>query len=179
MFGHLSVIGYDETIKCNANGKAISIIVGEKVYDVEEELFRSDALKGYATRCWCVSRIGEQGTKGYFVIKDSWVDIRHTRSEINTLKHIQNEGLCKDGSVPTLIHGEDVPLYGGADSKPISIKDSTTRRHAPNGTVEERVHHWLLMGPVGIHIIDFKCLKELVGTFIDIVEGNISYHYHH
>jgi hypothetical protein len=176
MFARPSVIGYDETIKCDVNGKAVSIMVGEEEYNVEEELFRSDALKGRATRCWRVSRMEEQGIREKFVIKDSWVDTRRTRSEIETLRLIQARGLCKGGGVPKLIHGEDVPFYGGTNLEPISTKDSTARRRAPNGKLEERVHRRLLMGPVGMRIIDFKSLKELVGVFVNVVEGNIPSH---
>ena len=176
MFARPSVIGYDETIKCDANGKAVSIMVGEEEYNVEEELFRSDALKGRATRCWRVSRMEEQGIREKFVIKDSWVDTRRTRSEIETLRLIQARGLCKGGGVPKLIHGEDVPFYGGTDLEPISTKDSTARHRTPNGKLEERVHRRLLMGPVGMCIIDFKSLKELVGAFVNVVEGNIPSH---
>jgi hypothetical protein len=176
MFARPSVIGYDETIKCNVNGKAVSIMVGGEEYNVEEELFRSDALKGRATRCWRVSRMEEQGIREKFVVKDSWVDTRRTRSEIVTLRLIEARGLCKGGGVPKLIHGEDVPLYGGTGSEPISTKDSTARRRVPSGKVEERVHRRLLMGPVGMRIIDFKNLKELVGAFVNVVEGNIPSH---
>ena len=77
MFACPSVIGYDEMIKCNVNGKAVSIMVGREEYNVEE-LFRSDALKGCATWCWHVSRMGEQGIREKFIIKDSWVDTRCT-----------------------------------------------------------------------------------------------------
>ena len=176
MFAHPSVIGHDETIKCDVNGKAVSIMVGREEYNVEEELFRSDALKGRATRCWRVSRMGEQGIEEKFVIKDSWVDTRRTRSEIMMLRLIQARGLCKGGGVPKLIQGEDAPFCSGTRLEPISTKDSTARRRVPNGKLEERVHHRLLMGLVGMHIIDFKSLKELVGAFINIVEGNIPSH---
>src|ERR1700677_2329015 len=98
--------------------------------------------------------------------------MRRTHSKIQTLKLIEEKGLCKGRVVPKLILGEDVSVHTGTDEEPIYIKDTTARRRDPAVKhADERVHRWLLMGPVGKHISTFTSLKELVGTFIDLVEG--------
>lgn len=169
MFGRPSDIGYDETIECDDNGNATSITINKKKYVVEEELFKSQSLRGRATRCWRVSRI-EDGVSEAYVVKDSWVDTRRTQNEIETLRLIHREGIGK--CVPTLIHGEDVLVASGSPLQPTYSCDSTARRRGQEGLVEERVHRRLLMGPVGIRITDFESRKELIGAFIDIVTSN-------
>lgn len=172
MFGRPSDIGYDETMECDDDGKAKSLMIGGKRYQVEEELFRSESVRGRATKCWRVSR-SEGGIVDQFVVKDSWVDVRRTQSEIMTLTHICNDHLCEGQGVPRLICGEDVRVPTGPHLAPIFIIDSTARRRVTlaNDQAEERVHRRLLMGPVGIRITNFRSLKELVGAFIDVVQG--------
>jgi hypothetical protein len=109
----------------------------------------------------------ENSIQEEFVIKDSWVDTRCTQSEILTLNLIQSQGLCNGKGIPKLIDGEDICVPIGT----CYIKDSTACRWVPGGHTEERVHHWLVMGPVGKHIINIKTLKELIGAFINIVDG--------
>ena len=59
----------------------------------------------------------------------------------------------------------------GTDSNLVYIKDCTAHCHNPTVKhVDKRVHHQIMMGPVGNHITAFKSLKELIGTFIDLVE---------
>lgn len=168
MFGRPSAIGYDETIRCNEEGKATSVWVNRREYKVEEELFKSDSMRGRATRCWRVSTTdSENGIGEEFVIKDSWADTRRTQSEILMLNLIQSQGLCNGKGIPKLIDGEDICVPIGTHY----IKDSTACRRVPGGHTEERVHRRLVMGPVGKHITNFKTLKELIGAFIDIVKG--------
>jgi hypothetical protein len=168
MFGRPSTIGYDETIECDDAGKATNIIVEGRRYQVQEELFKSKSMRGRATRCWGVWN----GEDEHPVIKDSWVDLRREQNEIETLKYIQAQGLASDKGLPQLVHGEDVPLpCGGYDSKPICVKDYTSRRRTDDWE-EIRVHRRLVMGPKGRHIIAFESLKELIGAFIDVVEGS-------
>jgi Fungal protein kinase len=107
IFGHPSVIMYDETIQCDARGRALFIRVDGTDYRVIAELFKSTALRGWATRCWSVESIGEQ--KG-FVIKDCWADARREQSEIEILELMQELDLCESCCVPRLIHGGNVPV---------------------------------------------------------------------
>lgn len=172
MFGRPSDIGYDETIECDDNGNATSITINNKKYVVEEELFKSQSMRGRATRCWRVSRI-EDGISEAYVVKDSWVDTRRTQSETHTLRLIHKQGIGR--GVPTLIHGEDVLVAGGSPLKPTYSCDSTARRRGQEGLVEERVHRRLLMGPVGIRITDFRSRKELIGAFINIVTSDLIF----
>jgi Fungal protein kinase len=171
MFTRPSDIGYDKTIECDKNGKAINIWLKGKKFRVIKELFMSDSMRGHATRCWCVVREEDINQEEY-VLKDSWADVRRTHSEIWTLKLIEEKGLCEGKVIPRLVLGEDVCVYTGTDSKPIYIRDTTARRRDPTVKhVDERVHRWLLMGPVGKHISTFTSLKELIGAFVDLVEG--------
>jgi hypothetical protein len=170
MFARPSDIGYDESIECDMDGKAISITIGGKKFEVIEELFMSDSMRGRGTRCWRVAREGM--ILKVYVLKDSWADVRRMQSEIETLKLIEEKGLCEGKIVPRLVLGEDVCVRTGTDSKPVYIKDSTARRRDPAVKhADERVHCRLLMEPVGNHITTFKSLKELIGAFIDLVEG--------
>jgi hypothetical protein len=171
MFARPSDIGYDESIDCDENGKAINIRLKGETLRVIEDLFMSDSMRGRATRCWRVAR-GEDINQEEYVLKDSWADVRRMHSEILTLTLIEERGLCKDRVVPRLVLGEDVCVHTGTDSKPIYIKDTTARRRDPTVKhVDERVHRRLLMGPVGKHISTFTSLKELIGAFVDLVEG--------
>jgi hypothetical protein len=172
MFGRPSDIGYDETLECDGDGVVKSLVVGGKKYQVEEELFRSESVRGRATKCWRVSR-SEGGVVDRFVVKDSWVDIRRTQSEIMTLTRIRSDRLCEGQGVPHLVCGEDVRVPTGSHLAPIFVIDSTARRRVTlaKGEDEERVHRRLLMGPVGTRITNFRSLKELVGAFIDVVQG--------
>jgi hypothetical protein len=124
MFGCPSNIGYDETIECDDNGNVMSITIDKKKYVVEEELFKSQLLRGRATRCWRVSRI-EDGISEAYIVKNSWVDTRRTQSKIEMLRLIHREGIGK--CVPTLIHGEDVLVASGSPLKPTYSCDSTAR----------------------------------------------------
>jgi len=93
------------------------------------------------------------------------------QNEIDTLKLIQDKGLCSGRGVPQLIHEEDVQVPCGIDSIPTFCTDHTSHRCVRDNTVENRVHRWLVMGPVGKHIASFKSLKELIGAFIDVVSS--------
>jgi hypothetical protein len=169
MFGRPSVIGYDETIECDDEGRAINVMVDGKKYDVEEELFRSESFMGRATRCWRVSITEDDITKE-FVVKDSWVDTRRTQNEIDILKYIESNGV-REG-VPKLVCGEDVLVCDGWDDTHTELHyiiDCTARRRVGSG--EKRIHRRLLMGPVGTRITNFRTLKELVGSFIDVIKG--------
>jgi len=44
--------------------------------------------------------------------------------------------------------------------------DCMVQHHGENSSVEERVHHRLLilMKPLGRHLTDFRCLHELMGV---------------
>ena len=172
MFARPSDIGYDETIDCK-EGKATSILSGGVEYTVEEELFASDSVKGRATKCWRAST-GEGGDyREEVVIKDSWADVRRTRSEIETLTVIKKNGLCDGYGIPELVHGEDVLVCGVSGSEREYVVDSTARwRVRDESGGEERVHRRIVMKPVGRHITNFKSLKELVGAFMDITKGS-------
>lgn len=170
IFGHPSVIGYDETIQCDARGRALFIRVDGMDYRVIAELFKSTALRGRATRCWSVESIGEQ--KG-FVIKDCWADARREQSEIEILELMRELDLCKSCCVPRLIHGGNVPVLLNVKSGTYG-DDCTARRRKKDSSVEGRIHRRLMMEPLGRHITDFRCLHELVGAVIDAVEGKFS-----
>ena len=55
MFARPSDIGYDESIDCDENGKAINIRLKGEMLRVIKDLFMSDSMRGRATRCWCVA----------------------------------------------------------------------------------------------------------------------------
>ena len=91
-----------------------------------------------------------------------------------TFMLIEERGLCKDRVRPRLVLGEDVCVHTGTDSKPIYIKDTTACCRDPTVKhVDERVHHQLLMGPVGKHISTSTSLKELIGTLTWLKVGCI------
>jgi hypothetical protein len=156
MFGRLSDIGYDETMECDEDGNTKSLIVDGKKYQVVEELFKSQFLMG-----WRVSR-SEGGIVNEFVVKDSWVDVGRTQSEIKMLTRIHEDRLCQGQG------REDVRVPTGSH---FAIDSTARRRALAKGQEEEKVHRWLLMGPVGIRITNFRSLRELIGAFIDFVEG--------
>ena len=108
IFGHPAMIGYDETIQCDAHGRARTIRVGRLNYLVRVELFKSSALHGWAMRCWSVKSTDER--KEGFVVKDCWADARCEQSKLSVLKIIQELDLCESHGMPRLVHGENVSM---------------------------------------------------------------------
>lgn len=47
-------LGYDETMVPDAEGRVVKIMVEGKEYDICDQLFKSQALRGHATQCWQV-----------------------------------------------------------------------------------------------------------------------------
>jgi hypothetical protein len=80
MFRHPLAIGYDPMIRCNSHGRAILIMVARLDYRVKAELFKSTALREWATRCWSIE--STDGNKEGFILKDCWADMRCEQGEI-------------------------------------------------------------------------------------------------
>lgn len=174
LFARPGAIGYDETMQCGRDGKATIVSMEKHNYIILEELFSSEALRGRATKCWRVKRLSADGIPEgeECVMKDSWADKRRTQNEVETLKHIQELGLCDTHCLPRYIAGGNVPLFSSITPPASPPEDCTSRRRAKGTISEARVHRRLVMGSVGKHITDFESVKEVVGGIIDTVKGN-------
>lgn len=149
-------LGYDETMVIDKAENVVKICVGGLDYKVIAPLFKSQTLRGRATQCWHVERDGKK-----YIIKDSWIDRSRQQNETDFLTLLDSlEG------VPDLIAGEDVKLPSGD-------LDCTLPRTGQN--VEARVHRRLVLSPVAEHLSTFRSKKELVGAFIDVLQGKILY----
>ena len=69
-------------------------------------------------------------------------------------------------NVSTLVEGWDVTLPDGD-------KDTTGLRRLKGYTGENRVHRRLVIAEVGMPLSSFCSKKELVGTFLDVIKGEI------
>ena len=163
IFGHPSVIGYDETIQCGSHGKAHTVRVGGFDYrvpgwiiQVSCSVWTGNKMLECREHRWAQRRICCERLLGW--------------REIEILELIQELGLCESCCVPRLVHGEAVPVLLNVKSGTRG-DDCTARCHGDNSSVEGRIHCQLLMKPVGRYITDFRCLHELVGAIIDAVEG--------
>jgi hypothetical protein len=156
MFGNNYLIGHDPSMRQNEKDEITGITIAGQEYEVVRKLFFSPSLRGRATQCWHVKRDGQE-----YIIKDCWIQVGRTHSEIAMLERIKDV-TC----VPTIICGEDLQLpdSGGADS-------TTVIRRGEAVESEERIHRRILMTPVGESIFSFTSKKELIGGFIDIIEG--------
>ena len=153
-FAQEYVLGYDETMKGSGDAITAITINGEE-FTVIKRVFRSSTMRGRATQCWHVrSADGKE-----YIIKDSWIDTRRQLNEIDILREISDVV-----NVPTLVTGWDVCLPNGK-------KDTTGIRWLKTHTGEERVHRRLLIEEVGEPLSTFRSKKELVGAFIDVIEG--------
>ena len=164
MFGDETVLGYDSSIRRNSDNEIETIIVNGAEYHVLRRLFSSTALRGRATRCWHVEREGKQ-----YVIKDSWVHMGRTTSEIDILQDIHSVQFT-----PTIVDGWDVayPSREISGTGPRSAVVDSTRLHRVGlDYPEARVHRRIVMQPVGETIHSFVSKKELIGAFIDIITG--------
>lgn len=47
-------LGYDETMVPDVEGHVVKIMVEGKEYDICDQLFKSQALRGCVTQCWQV-----------------------------------------------------------------------------------------------------------------------------
>src|ERR1700722_8402975 len=154
MFGDDSLVGYDVSMCRGSGGKIESITVCGVKYEVVGIIFFSETLRGCGTQCWHVQKDGE----GY-VIKDSWIHRGRQHSELEILKEISGiQG------VPRFVCGEDIEL-------PDKTVDSTALIRMGQSSIDIRIHRRLVMQPVGEPISSFISKKELVGAFIDIING--------
>jgi hypothetical protein len=155
MFDDSPIIGRDPTVVQTLDNISLTIQVDTKEYKVIRTLFSPASLRGRATQCWLVKRDGQE-----YVIKDSWVKERCLPGELDIMKDISGIP-C----VPTFIAGEDLKQPG------TTTTDSTSLRRVGIHLEEPRLHRRIVMQPVGYDIRSFTSKKELIGAFIDIVQG--------
>jgi hypothetical protein len=154
MFGTELLIGYDPTMYRGTDDNIKTIRISGEEYTVVRKIFSSPTFRGCATQCWHVQKDGKD-----YAIKDGWISLGRTHSEVEILKQI----LGVEG-VPALVAREDIQFPNGST-------DSTAPFRAGTDYPEERVHRRLVMWPVSQPLHTFISKKELIGAIIDIVKG--------
>ena len=155
-FGQLDQIGYDTTFipRQLSSPHPHAIYIESTAYDVINRIFYNFIIHGQGTACWhvCCDR------KNY-VIKDSWTHVSRLSHEVDILSKIQELK-----GVPRLIVAWTVQI-GGSD-------DWTDVHHRSlSSSSDIRVHHRLLMQPVGLPLSDIKSIHELLSVLIDILDS--------
>ena len=123
-------------------------------YDVIDRIFFNFLIRGRGTSCWHVRHKNKD-----YVIKDTWTHKSHVNRERDILTKIR--GLK---GVPQLISAWTVEI-GGVDDR------TDTRRSSLSCSSDIRIHHRLLMQPVGIPLSDFSSIRELLSVLIDILDS--------
>lgn len=93
-------------------------------------------------------------TKKLFILKDCWIQHSHVQSEIEFLEKIKNDSKLKN-CVPNIIEGQDVEVGGVVDS-------TGWYREFVGGMCESRIHHCIVMIPIGTPITTFDSKAEFI-----------------
>ena len=144
-------------MKHSVGNTITAILIAGEQYTIINRLFKSSVMRGYTTQCWLVH--GKDSIK--YIIKDSWINSR----QVNKI-----EILCQltgVENVSTLVKGWDLTLPDGK-------MDTTGLHWLEDYSGEQRIHQQLLIAEVGMPLSSFCLKKELVGTFLDVVESEKS-----
>lgn len=170
-FGRPATIGFDETITC-IDGKATKVLHCGDIWNIDFVLHKSDSIVGRATKCWAVSR-DVDGHQESLVMKDSWPQSHRADAEPKVLERIKKEKINGGRSLPQLHSWERV--FRPFGNKKFSMLEAST---LPRETRKDsRVHCRQVFGPRATTIDGFVSLKDLIGAFIDIVDGMLISYY--
>lgn len=186
-------LGYDPSIyQKPEGGDDLFVTVGGVEYKVKN-IYHEPGIKCRGTDCYR----GESQTDGSLVVvKDSWVDISRTETEVDILEKLnenEEKDLCTPDGVrviPKLVSHEVLKTRrpGPVNGTTIFVDDTTAifrherveREHgeakwawnSKDKTKSEiRVHCRVVMSPFGMKIENFKSLKGLMRAFSDVVHG--------
>ena len=110
MYGSVSDVGLDPSMKCDAIGVVTAIMVNNKEFGVYRKIYALQALVGRGTKVWVVVQDHQ-----FYILRDSWVQVGRVESEIDILQSVANH-LDLGGCVPTLVEVEDLKIGDKPDS---------------------------------------------------------------
>jgi len=167
MCGSAAALGYDPTVQLKPDGSVDTITVTDPVprtYCVVKKLHVATGIIGRCTRVWQAYDL--DNPRKPVIIKDAWPLVSRRDLEEKALQRLQ--GIP---GIPVIEQIATVKLArrpgGGLH------EDSTTevRRFALNPSPKNRVHRRVVMSSVGLKMINFRCLSELIGAFRDVISG--------
>lgn len=158
-----TILGYDPTITFEGERRFLS--VGDISYEILKTEFIGDMIRGRGTVCFHVSR----GDKEY-VVKDSWVDTGHSRSERDFLKSAGGAGVT---GVPKFIADTIVQVNGRDDltSWARACIEEKDRSFPALKFIDTRKHQRLLIEPFAVPLVHFKSKFELLSVLRDAIRS--------
>lgn len=189
-----SQLGFDVSLLDETGSKRVLVAWkgGGDVTEVtiDSLLFISDIMHGRGTTVWRGSMDDSENnshssnhrwprTRTGVVIKDSWIDPLRRYTEGTILKLLNAAGVA---GVPTLLHEEQV--QGPHPTQPGVLCNLSTHllrsllseasRSAHHRRYQLRVLSRLISIPVGVEVLKFNSLAELLIAFIDYILGNVD-----
>lgn len=150
-------LGYDPTMTLTDDDSRW-ISINQLDYEITWRVFRSAMIRGRATTCWIVERLGV-----FYAVKDTWAHVGRIKTEADFLTRAIEAGVK---GILTLISSTIVRIFG---------KDDTTeniRGNVPG--LENRIHRRLVFKECGMPLTSFKSKKELISALIDAVNSKLA-----
>ena len=160
MFGEDSNIGLDPNVRLDSDtGKARAISMAGRTFAVKSIIHCMDSLVGRATKVWEV-RLDDED----YILKDSWVQTRHEKSEASLLELMSGHDALKH-TVPRLICSEDVRIN--------EEKDCTEnyRRDLHGHSFSQRIHRRLVLSPIGQSLETYESKKDFISIMISLIQS--------
>ncbi|CAK5265069.1 unnamed protein product [Mycena citricolor] len=165
------VLGFDTSITSEADGRRFVSADGAR-YELVKPLFLDQTVCGRGTVCWHAKRESDGRD---FVIKDTW--------PLDSLTHAETNLLRKASGIPGIVEVVaecDVAMKGIAQSTARlrdhileHLKGDSGKRFAVLiDKMETRIHHRVVMTPLGVKLEEFSILRELISVFIDTVQAH-------
>ncbi|KAI5986625.1 hypothetical protein EDD15DRAFT_2373072 [Pisolithus albus] len=180
----IETIGFDETVFWDRDDKKKKVLVawkgssseddkGNPTVSLEQLIFISDTLHGRGTTVWAGSMKDPTSptARRQIVVKDSWIDPLRKFTEGSMLAKLNDANV---EGVPRLIHEQQVqgPHPSRAEMK-VNMSTHFLRRlvsQSGGRQYQLRVLSRLLTEPLGIQIMAFSSLAQLLIAFLDYVQ---------
>ncbi|KAF8238966.1 hypothetical protein L208DRAFT_1239708, partial [Tricholoma matsutake] len=157
MFGDDSDLGLDPNVKIDSTtGRVKQITLANKIFLVVKLIYNLDSLVGCGTKVWVMKESNES-----YVLKDSWIQLRHAQSE---------------ASILVLMHGHDT-IKGCVPLMQINGQRDCTENYQKDlcgWTFLQRVHRHYATSPIGKPLASFKSKKEFITVMISLIQSKLS-----
>ena len=141
------------TISQEVQGKTLSITVNRKEYQVLDQFWRGAMISGRGTKCFLVTREGR-----LYVIKDTWVVVLRTPSEIFFLQEAEAAGV---EGVARIVDWQDVTIDNVVGSTDLNC------RHFKD--LSGCVHRCIVLEGFADPLSSFCSKMEIICAFINFI----------
>ena len=168
-------LGYDPTIKIKDGKRYITVKQFDDTHtelEIVLTIFRNKSIQGRGTTVWYVEghlkyeKDKEGSTRRGYIVKDNWVDMSNMAKEYVILEKLRGFR-----NTPYMCTHEDM---GGCTDYFRQGGVAINKK----AKIVFREHHRVVLGTVGQPITDFKSLKELILSFMNIFLGEVQSHTH-